>query len=211
MKNKLAIFGGAFDPIHIGHIKPVQEIIEKHDIDVVHFVPTNITSTDKKIIASSKERIKMIELSLSNIPKLIIDDREITRGGVSYTIDTLRSISDDHPGSKLYLIVGYDVMNTLHLWKDIDDIFSLCNIIVLDRDQPKGPASKDSLNQLISKRISKDLGMFHDQSYGKIYIDRAKMINISSSKIKMSIKNNKSVAGMVCPELESWLQKNKVY
>jgi len=153
----------------------------------------------------------MIELSLSNIPKLIIDDREITRGGVSYTIDTIRSISNEHQGYQLYLIVGYDVMKTLHLWKDINDIFSLCSIIVLDRDQPKGSTSKDSINQLISKRISKDLSMFHEQSYGKIYIDRTKMINISSSQIKTSIENNKSVTGMVCPELESWLQKNKVY
>ena len=95
VKKRIGILGGAFAPIHNGHIIPIQEIIKAHCLDKVHFVPTNIPTTSKKIIASPSQRISMMKVCLNNASS-IIDDREIIRGGISYTIDTIESVSYTH-------------------------------------------------------------------------------------------------------------------
>ena len=84
---RIGIYGGAFDPIHLGHINPILEIVQKHKLEKVHFIPTHISNSNKKIEASAEERLFMIRKSLEDIGNFVVDDREITRGGKSFTYD----------------------------------------------------------------------------------------------------------------------------
>ena len=210
-KKRIGIFGGAFDPIHYGHIIPTQEIIEAHQLDKVHFVPTNIPTSSKKIIASSTDRIDMMKICL-NDSNSIIDDREISRGGISYMIDTIESIEKDYNNANLYLLIGIDVLQNINLWKSFDKIIKTCNIIVSSRSHKSIDYVKDiNKNSQLHPLISTDRTIFHSDSYGKIYLEETSMVNTSSTEIRDKLGYKQSVRGLISPQLEKWLSKHKIY
>ena len=210
-KKRIGIFGGAFDPIHYGHTIPTQEIIEAHQLDKVHFVPTNIPTSSKKIIASSTDRIDMMKICL-NDSNSIIDDREISRGGISYMIDTIESIEKDYINANLYLLIGIDVLQNINLWKSFDKIIKTCNIIVSSRSHKSIDYVKDiNKNSQLHPLISTDRTIFHSDSYGKIYLEETSMVNTSSTEIRDKLGYKQSVRGLISPQLEKWLSKHKIY
>ena len=210
-KKRIGIFGGAFDPIHYGHIIPIQEIIESHKLDKVHFVPTNISTSSKKIIASSKNRIDMMKICLNNADS-IIDNREIIRGGISYMIDTIESIKKDYSDANLYLLIGIDILQNINSWKNFDKIIRTCNIIVSSRSHKSIDYVKDvNKNGQLRPLISTDRTIFHSDSYGKIYLEETSMVNTSSTEIRDKLRYKQSVKGLISPQLEKWLSKHKIY
>ena len=210
-KKRIGIFGGAFDPIHYGHTIPTQEIIEAHQLDKVHFVPTNIPTSSKKIIASSTDRIDMMKICL-NDSNSIIDDREISRGGISYMIDTIESIKKDYTDANLYLLIGIDILQNINLWKSFDKIIKTCNIIVSSRSHKSIDYVKDiNKNSQLHPLISTDRTIFHSDSYGKIYLEETSMVNTSSTEIRDKLGYKQSVRGLISPQLEKWLSKHKIY
>ena len=206
-KKRIGIYGGAFDPFHYGHLKPIDEIFSFHSLDVIHFVPTNIANSNKIIHASQSDRLQMLKIGLKN-EAYIVDDREINRQGISYTIDTIRSISKEYDNATIYLIVGLDLISTIEKWKGFNEIIKSSNIIISSR-------MTENHNVILSKQlkslISTDLGIFHSQSYGKIYIQETSMVDISSTEIRDRLKNNLKISNLVPQTLEEWLLQKKIY
>ena len=206
-KKRIGIYGGAFDPLHNGHIKPIDQVFREHDLDRIHFIPTNISNSEKKIFASHVDRLEMLRIGLDN-PAYIVDDREIMRKGISYTIDTIESVIEEYKGVNIYLIIGSDILPTLNKWKDFNNIMLLCNIIVLARMTK----NNDSLiDKELKPLICSDLAIFHGNSYGKIYIQDASLINISSTEIRSRLQKNQKVSNLIPLRLDQWLQKRKIY
>ena len=206
-KKRIGIYGGEFDPFHYGHLKPVDEIYSFHSLDLIHFVPTNITSTDKVIHASQSDRLQMLKIGLEN-EAYIVDDREINRKGTSYTIDTVRSISKENDNAVIYLIIGLDLISTIEKWRDFSEIIKLSNIIISSRMTENFNAT---LNNKLKSLISTDLGIFHSESYGKIYIQETSMVDISSTEIRNRLKKNLKISNLVPKPLEKWLLEKKIY
>ncbi len=206
-KKRIGIYGGAFDPFHYGHLKPVDEIFSFHSLDAIHFVPTNIANSNKIIHASQSDRLQMLKIGLKN-EAYIVDDREINRQGISYTIDTIRSISKEYDNATIYLIIGLDLISTIEKWKGFNEIIKSSNIIISSR-------MTENHNVILSKQlkslISTDLGIFHSQSYGKIYIQETSMVDISSTEIRDRLKNNLKISNLVPQTLEEWLLQKKIY
>ena len=206
-KKRIGIYGGAFDPFHYGHLKPVDEIFSFHSLDAIHFVPTNIANSNKIIHASQSDRLQMLKIGLKN-EAYIVDDREINRQGISYTIDTIRSISKEYDNATIYLIIGLDLISTIEKWKGFNEIIKSSNIIISSR-------MTKNHNVILSKQlkslISTDLGIFHSQSYGKIYIQETSMVDISSTEIRDRLKNNLKISNLVPQTLEEWLLQKKIY
>ena len=176
-------------------------------------MPTNISNSNKKIIASAAERIEMLNIALSN-EKYLIDDREILRGGVSYMIHTIESISKEFPNDYLYLIIGLDLLVDIVKWERFSDIIGLCNIIVSYRkiDDMVNTLESSVMNENSLKSvISKDPAMFHGCSYGKIYLEKTSSINMSSTEVRNKLKNKETVSDFMPIQLEKWLLKNKIY
>jgi len=206
-KKRIGIYGGAFDPLHNGHIKPIDQVFREHDLDRIHFIPTNISNSEKKIFASHVDRLEMLSIGLNN-SAYIADDREIIRKGISYTIDTIESVIEEYRGVNIYLIIGSDILSTLNKWKDFNNIMLLCNIIVLARMTK----NNDSLiDKELKPLICSDLAIFHGNSYGKIYIQDAPLINISSTEIRSRLQKNQKVSNLIPLRLDQWLQKRKIY
>ena len=133
---KTCIFGGTFDPPHIGHLLIAQTVFESEKFERLIFVPANISPAKKNGDSSPpEERSKMLEIALINNPNFEISDLEINREGISYTVDTIREFVDKLKLDKkdLFFLMGSDTLKSFHTWKDPEKILSLCNIIVAIR------------------------------------------------------------------------------
>jgi len=133
---KTCIFGGTFDPPHIGHLLIAQTVFESENFERLIFVPANISPAKKNGDSSpAEERSKMLEMSLTNNPNFEISDLEIKREGISYTIDTIKEVADKLKLDKnnLFFLMGSDTLKGFHNWKNPEEIIKLCNIIVAIR------------------------------------------------------------------------------
>ena len=133
---KTCIFGGTFDPPHIGHLLIAQTVFESENFERLIFVPANISPAKKNGDSSPpEERSKMLEMSLTNNPNFEISDLEIKREGISYTIDTIKEVADKLKLDKkdLFFLMGSDTLKSFHNWKNPEKIIKICNIIVAIR------------------------------------------------------------------------------
>jgi len=140
--SKLGIFGGTFDPIHNGHLITAQSVREIRNLDKILFIPSFL-SPHKTGVKSAKplHRLEMIKLAIEGVNFFDYNDYEITKGGISYTVDTLRELKKSH--DDLEFIIGYDNIFQFHTWKDPDEIMKLAEIIVLKRKSSHPLTSKD--------------------------------------------------------------------
>tara|TARA_B100001996_G_scaffold302607_1_gene243250 strand:- start:4190 stop:4648 length:459 start_codon:yes stop_codon:yes gene_type:complete len=152
----------------------------------------------------------MLEVCLDD-ENYIIDDREIARGGISYTFETLNEISSENPNSKLYLILGLDKLNSITEWKDFKKIFEICNIIVSLRHDVDSSNKNPAIHKSLKPLILSDSTIFHSHPYGRIYIEQTSVVNVSSTEIRRKLRNYNSISDLVDPKLEKWLLENKIY
>ena len=128
--SKVGIFGGTFDPIHNGHLITAQSVREIRNLDKIIFIPS-FASPHKADIHSAepKHRLEMIKLATESIHFFDYNDYEITKGGISYTVDTLHEFKNRY--DDLEFIIGYDNIFKFHTWKDPDEILKLAKVITL--------------------------------------------------------------------------------
>ena len=131
---RVCIFGGTFDPPHIGHLLIAQTVCEAEKFDKILFVPANIPP-HKKNISGVNDRLAMLNLAIKGNPNFEISDMEIERGGVSYTIDTLKDIRPSVIKAKdeLFYLIGSDSLLGFKNWKDPKEILKNCNVVVAIR------------------------------------------------------------------------------
>lgn len=135
----IAIMGGTFNPVHIGHVRMAEEVLFLiHDIDRLVFMPNNLPAyKDKQELIDAEHRINMLKLALAHYPDMTISTLEIDRGGVTYTADTLDELLRINPHLKIYFIMGMDSLKSLHLWHRYKDVVDKCHLLVFDRDTDK--------------------------------------------------------------------------
>ncbi len=133
-KQRLAIFGGSFDPVHIGHLLVAQAAREELGLNRVHFVPAAKSpfKPDSQP-APAALRLRMLRLALAGMPWCRVDDLEVSRGGVSYTIETIRRYREDYPEAELHWIIGADHVGGLPQWRQAAELARLVRFIVVQR------------------------------------------------------------------------------
>lgn len=132
---RTAILGGSFNPVHVGHLFLAEEVKRSLAYDRIVFVPANIPAHKGAIeCIPGRERLAMLERALAGIPYFALDDSELRRGGVSYTIDTIPDIAAHFPSEgKLGLVVGDDLIEGFDRWKSASELASLVEIIIARR------------------------------------------------------------------------------
>jgi nicotinate-nucleotide adenylyltransferase len=131
---KLGIYGGSFDPVHLGHLLVAQAAIEELGLDKLLFIPAAQSpfKPDSKP-APAAVRLQLLRLALAGRTNCEIDDQEIRRGGISYTIDTLRDYAKKFPGAKLFYLIGADHAAKLNEWREPVDLARLAEFVVIPR------------------------------------------------------------------------------
>jgi nicotinate-nucleotide adenylyltransferase len=131
---KIGLFGGSFDPVHLGHLLVAQAAIEELGLDKLFFIPAAQSpfKTETKI-APAEIRLQLLRLALAGKTNCEIDEQEIRRGGVSYTVDTLRDYANKFPGTELFYLIGADNVAKLNEWREPAELARLAEFVVIPR------------------------------------------------------------------------------
>ena len=175
MKKRVGIFGGTFNPPHIGHVEAGKAFVEKAYLDRLIIMPAFIPPhKEYASIATCEERLEMCKLAFKDVDKATVSDLEMSRGGKSYTYLTLQELSSDEV--ELYFLCGTDMIISMDTWKNPDIIFSLANICFIRRES-------DDLN---TKLIDQKCKFYNDKFGARVMPIDADVIEISSSEIRSS-------------------------
>lgn len=137
---KIGLFGGTFDPVHLGHLLMARAAMEQMGLDKVIFIPSCVPPHKKTpTLFTAQDRINMIRKAIVGIPEFEVSDFEIKKGGKSYSVDTAQYFSEVFSGARLFFIVGGDAIQQLDTWKDIDTLKKLCSFVSVNRPgYPRG-------------------------------------------------------------------------
>jgi len=190
---RICIFGGTFDPPHIGHLLIAQTVCEAEAFDKVIFIPAN-KPPHKKNISEVDDRLSMLNLAIEGNPNFEISDLEIKRGGISYTIDTLRSIEESviNVEDELFYLIGSDSLLDLKFWKKPREILKKCNVVVAIR-----PGFRPS---------DIPAWILHRIQFANI-----PRFEISSSNIRKRWRENKTIRYLVTLPVWEYINKNNLY
>lgn len=145
MGQRIGIFGGTFDPIHVGHL--VAAVNAKHALalDRVVLVVANVPwqKAGIRAVTGAEDRFALVEAAVGGVPGLEAGRQEIDRGGESYTADTLQEMSGTHPDAELFVLVGWDVAGELATWERIEDVKRLATLVIVNRPGAGRPRGLD--------------------------------------------------------------------
>jgi nicotinate-nucleotide adenylyltransferase len=131
---RLGVYGGSFDPPHVGHLLVVSDALEALGLDRVIWVPTAVQPLKGDVAGAAPEhRLAMVEAAIGGDERFAASPIEIARGGLSYTVDTLAALAGEYPGAARFLIIGMDSVATFHRWREPQRIMELAQVAVLQR------------------------------------------------------------------------------
>jgi nicotinate-nucleotide adenylyltransferase len=188
---KVGIYGGAFDPIHNGHLITAQAVKEMRELDKIIFVPTYISPHKQDVeISGVEHRVNMLQIAINRIPYFEYSDVELKRKMVSYAVDTIRELSERY--KHIELIIGYDNIFKFHTWRQPDEIIRMAKLVVLRRklNIPRGQQNK---------------------FYRAAAFVKSPFIQISGSVIRRRVQDNLPINFLVPEKVQEYILKNKLY
>ncbi len=132
---RIGVFGGAFDPPHNAHVALAQAALEQFALGALHIVPTGQAWHRAGVLSAPVHRQAMTRLAFENMPRVVVDDRELQRAGPTFTIDTLQALQAENPQAQLYLFIGADQFAAFRQWHRWQEILELAIICIADRAQ----------------------------------------------------------------------------
>src|SRR6202167_2236649 len=183
MAEPIGLFGGTFDPIHYGHLRTAFELWQSLKLAEVRFLPTGNPPHREAPLASSELRLDMVRAAVVGQSGFTVDDREIRRSGVSYSVDTLIELRAEYPQRSLCLLLGMDAFLGLPTWHRWREIFDLCHVVVAHRPGWKAPMM-GPLGKLMVDRGTGSVRELHNQPSGRIYVQAVTQLEIASTALR---------------------------
>jgi len=191
---KLAIMGGTFNPPHLGHLICAEEVYDHFKFHKLIFIPNaRPPHKNKRRVIDPQHRYMMTYLAIKDNPHFEISRIELDRPGRSYSIETIKEFKRIYePNTEFYWIVGADSILEMNIWKDIDELLTLCNFIAISRP-------------------GYDLNKADPRYLNKVTFFKVTAIDISASEIRKRVKNEQSIRYFVPPKVEDYIYKNGLY
>lgn len=197
-----AIFGGSFDPVHKGHVSLVSELKKALELDEIIVMPTGISPFKKDMErrpASGADRLEMCRLAFADMPFATVSDYEVSRIGVSYTLDTVRHFRSLYPNDKLFWLVGGDMLKSFDRWKNWQEILSMCTLAAVSRQK-----CGSDRNELEKKAAEL-------RKYGEVLFAETKPLEISSTEIRKKIIKNSDISCYVPQNVVKYILECGLY
>lgn len=190
---KIGIFGGTFNPPHMGHLIVCQSILTQLGLQKILLIPSSVSphKQDKRL-APAPLRLDMTKLAAQDNPNFEVSDIEISRGGVSYTVDTLKLIRNQYLGTSLYLIIGVDNWMEFKTWRQPSEILDMATLVIMNRPG----FSKTTGERIIDKNIK--------------FVD-VPFIGISGTMIRLDIKSGRSIKYLVPKAVEQFIHDHALF
>ncbi len=207
----IGILGGTFDPIHFGHLRPAMEIMRALDLEEVRFIPAANPPHRSAPSAGASERMSMVELAISGTSGFRADDREIRRGGISYSVPTLESIRGELGPVPLCLFVGMDAFLGLESWHRAPELPELAHLVVIQRPGWGLPPEDTALPAWLRGRRCTDDGALARSPAGQLVFQPVSPQNISGSHIRAALGRGESVQGLLPAVVEEFIASHGLY
>jgi nicotinate-nucleotide adenylyltransferase len=193
---RIGVFGGTFDPVHVGHVLPVEAAALKFQLRRVLYVPARLAPHKRNPPTDSRHRVAMVALAISGHPDWSIDLEELDREPPSYTVDTLGAIAARHPGDELWLLMGTDTLADFGRWRSPGEILRLARVAAFHREPFAGP----------NVRIPELPGLAD-----RLTVFDAGSVKISATAIRNDLAEGRSIAGKVPMPVAEYITKQGLY
>ncbi len=210
------LFGGTFNPVHLGHLKVAEEVIRRFPLDRILFIPSYIPPHKSPgEVVPVRHRLKMVEIACRANPSFEVSEVEARRPGPSYSIVTLRRMKRARPEDRFFFIVGSDAFLEIETWKDYEQLLTECSFIVVSR-----PGFGIKLVEKVIARIKttalptpgrRTAIKPENLKPGSLFLLEARTPDISSTEVRRRIKAGLPVTGLVPPGVEQYMAKYKLY
>jgi len=212
-KKRVGLFGGTFNPIHLGHLRGAEEIRESFGLEEVIFTPAAIPPhKEAEGIMDPLHRLEMVQRATLKNPWFSVSDIELKRPGKSYSIDTLRYFKEIHQGS-LFFILGGDAFFEIETWREYETLFSLCHFIVMTRPSSQKKGEAIELPEGLAPFFGYDPvieGWIH-VSGNHLYLKEITFLDISSTQVRELIEKGGSVRYLIPTEVEAYIEEKGLY
>lgn len=190
---RIGVFGGTFDPPHIGHLLVANDAREALELDRLIFVPAGAQpfKVDTPPVASGQDRLEMVRLSVAGDANYVVDDTEINRKGLSYTVDTLEHLSERNPAARLFLLMGEDVLAGFQKWRSPARIRELATLVAVSRGGLAESLADPATSAVL--RVS------------------TRRVDVSSTEIRERRRAGKSIKGFVPESVERFIDVRGLY
>ncbi|HEY0635845.1 MAG TPA: nicotinate-nucleotide adenylyltransferase [Gammaproteobacteria bacterium] len=209
----VGLFGGTFDPIHYGHLRPALEMREQLALSEVRFIPASVPPHRGVPAASPQQRLAMLRLALQGIDGMTIDERELRRDGPSYMADTLRSLRREEDSRPLVLLLGLDAFLGLPTWHDWRAIIELTHIAVATRPgwERAQLAANGELAQLWRVHGGDDPTALQQSAAGRIVMTEVTPLAISATRIRAQLQEGRSPRFLLPESVLDYIERNRLY
>jgi nicotinate-nucleotide adenylyltransferase len=190
---RMGVFGGTFDPPHVGHLIVAEFVREAVGLNRILFVPTATPPHKRdRSITPGEQRVAMVRLAVARHEPFAVSDMEVRRGGVSFTADTLEELKGQHPEAALFFLLGMDNLIEFRTWKDPERILRLARLVVMTR--PGFVAGNDP-----------------EDVAGSVEYCTVPQIGVSGSEIRTRVREGKSIAFLVPPDVRRFIESHHLY
>ncbi len=211
---RIGLFGGTFNPIHYGHLRPAEEIYEAFQLRRVIFIPAAQPPHKKGKILASALRVEMVRLAIAGNPHFALSEVEVQRPGKSYSIETITHFREAFgPVAELYFILGLDAFLEIATWKEYRALFELCHFIVMTRPGVGKNFTPGLLPVELAKNFcydDKKRAYAHPSGFS-LYPKEITALDISATKIRENLHQGRSVKYLVPPGVEAFIHTHKLY
>lgn len=210
------IYGGTFDPIHYGHLRIAEELLDLTGLEKIIFVPSGEPRLREKPAASKTQRAEMVKLAIQGNERFAIDEREVNRNGVSVTVQSLREFRRDAGvDTALCFILGMDAFSKIDQWFEWRELFTLCHLIVVARPGYLSIAEERNWSVAVEAEFAArgviDAGDLARESSGLIYAAKTSLLDISASRIRALTAAGKSIRYLLPESVNDYIKHNKLY
>lgn len=207
---RIGVMGGMFDPVHLGHLEAANLAIETLSLDELRMVPCHVPNHRDSAHAGAEDRLAMLRLATADYHRVVIDDRECRRDGVSYTVDTLASIAQENPDAILILVLGIDAFAKLPTWHRWQALFMMAHILVLNRPGAEFVIDPDLEIDLECREVA-DADRLFWGAQGKILRLKQPQIDISSTTVREQLRGNVNAGTIVPRVVKDYIQAHSLY
>jgi nicotinate-nucleotide adenylyltransferase len=215
---RVGIFGGTFNPIHVGHLRAAEEVVECLSLSRLVFVPSaqpphKVARADDPL-APAAERLAWLRAAVAGNPRFEVDALEIERGGASYTVETLRSISDSIAPERPVFVIGHDAFVELDSWREPELLFELAHFAVMTRP----PVTTGVLADWLPKSVRDDIDLAADGSSGRhretgtwVRLLTIPGLDVSASDIRARLRDGRSVRYLLPEPVRAAVEQSGVF
>jgi nicotinate-nucleotide adenylyltransferase len=191
---RLAIFGGSFDPPHVGHLLAADDAYERLSLDRLVFIPTATQPLKAgRAVASADQRLAMVRLLVEGDARFEVSTVEVERAGLSFTVDTLTHFAKLHPAAERFLLLGADVLASFGEWKEPERILRLARLVLLERQREERVTALPALEAAGLMRLP------------------TRRVDVSSTEIRERVRLGKSIRGFVTETVAAYIARDGLY